>query len=212
MEKQKEQDCNQGQPLVASAKKQSRWVRLAILLMSLIAISFALAFILQNVFVRLQIGTTGFGWVVYLSLFLIFLVTNLTILAPVPVATAIMIAVATRWDPVLVALSASIGGTVGELSGYYAGYLGKKLVIADYASWYKRLAGWVNKYGFWAIWLLALQPVIPVDVAGLLAGAIKMPLWKFLPSLWAGKFPRYLLLCYAGAGIIQFLPPWFSGF
>ncbi|MBI4286425.1 MAG: VTT domain-containing protein [Chloroflexi bacterium] len=204
------QECSQAPTAAAPpAKRPHRWLRLAMLLASLIAISFVLAYLLQRLFTHLQIGTDGLAWIVYLSLFLVFLVTNLTILAPVPVATAIMIATATQWDPLLVALVSSLGGTFGELSGYYAGYLGKKLVIADYITWYERIRGWINKYGFWAIWLIALQPVLPFDVAGLLAGAIKMPLWKFLPSLWTGKFIRYLLLCYAGAGLIQFLPPWF---
>ena len=42
-----------------------------------------------------------------------------------------MIAAATKWDPLLAAFSASIGDSIGELSGYFAGYLGRKVVILE---------------------------------------------------------------------------------
>ena len=38
-----------------------------------------------------------------------------------------------------------------------------------------------------------------------------MPMRKFLPALFAGKFPKYILMAYAGIGLIHFLPKsWFS--
>jgi membrane protein YqaA with SNARE-associated domain len=116
-----------------------------------------------------------------------------------------MIAAATEWNPVMIALAASIGGTLGELSGYYAGYLGKKIAIAEYMAGYDRFAGWMHRYGMWAIFLLAFQPIIPFDIGGMIAGAARMPLRKFLPALWVGKFLKYVILCYSGIGLIQFL-------
>ena len=117
-----------------------------------------------------------------------------------------MIAAATKWDPVLISFSASIGGTIGELSGYYAGYLGKKLAIAEDMPGYKRIASWTHRYGLWAIFLLAVQPILPFDIAGLVAGATKMPLRKFLTTLWIGKFIKYLLFSYFGTRLIHLLP------
>ena len=119
-----------------------------------------------------------------------------------------MIAAATRWDPIIVSLVASIGGTLGELSGYYAGYLGKRITIAENAMGYNRVVGWMNRYGAWGICFLAFQPIIPFDIGGLIAGGARMPLWKFLPALWAGKFPKCIILCYFGVGLIHLLPFW----
>jgi len=56
-----------------------------------------------------------------------------------------MIAAATRWDPVMVSLFARIGGAIGELSGYYAGYLGKRIAIAEDLPGYHRIANWTNR-------------------------------------------------------------------
>jgi len=175
-------------------------------LVSLIAISFGLAYLLQSLGERFMLPLDKFAWLAYLSVFGATLLCNLTVIAPVPIATSLMIAAATRWDPVMMALVASVGGTLGELSGYYAGYLGKKIAIAEYVAGYDRFAGWIQRYGVWAIFLLALQPIIPFDIGGMIAGAARMPLRKFMPALWAGKFPKYVIFCYSGIGLIQFLP------
>ena len=188
--------------------KQNNWLRLTTLLIGLIGLSFGLAYLLKDLGARLRLPLDELAWLAYLSVFGTTLVCNLTIIAPVPVATAIMIAAATRWNPVMVALAASIGGTLGELSGYYAGYLGKRVAIAEHMGGYNRVADWMDQYGPWAIFFLALQPIIPFDIGGLVAGGARMPLQKFLPALWAGKLIKYIILCYSGIGLIQFLPFW----
>ena len=175
-------------------------------LASLLALSFGLAYLLQNVVAHFELQLKGFAWLAYLSVFATTLVCNFTVIVPVPIATSIMIAAASNWNPVMVALADSIGGTLGELSGYYAGYLGKRIAVAEHVAGYNRVADWMNRYGSWAIFFLALQPILPFDIGGLVAGASKMPLYKFLPALWAGKFIKYTTLCYSGIGLINFLP------
>jgi len=187
---------------------QVNWLRLAMSLIGLIGLSFGLAYLLQDLGTRFHLPLNELVWLAYLSVFATTLVCNFTIIAPVPIATAIMIAAATRWNPIMVALAASIGGTLGELSGYYAGYLGKKIAVAEHIRGYNRVEDWMNQHGLWAIFFLALQPVIPFDIGGLVAGAARMPLQKFLPALWAGKLIKYIILCYSGIGLINFLPFW----
>ena len=184
---------------------QVNWRGLVISLVSLIAISFGLAYLFQSLGERFPLPLDKFAWLAYLIVFGTTLLCNFTIIAPVPLAASLMIAAATEWNPVMIALVGSIGGTLGELSGYYAGYLGKKIAIAEYMAGYDRFAGWMQRYGVWAISLLAFQPIIPFDIGGMIAGAARMPLRKFLPALWAGKFPKYVILCYSGIGLIQFL-------
>ncbi len=186
--------------------KTNKWLRLIILLVILIAISFGLAYLLQNLVAPLQDTVGKFAWLAYLSVFGTTLLTSLTVIAPVPIATAIMITVATRWDPILVSFFASIGGTLGELSGYYAGRLGTKIAISEYMEKHQNITQWMNRHGLWATAFLAFQPIFPCDVAGLIAGASKTPLRKFLPALWIGKFPKFIILCYFGGRLIQFLP------
>ena len=187
---------------------QIKWLRLTISLIGLIGISFGLAYLLYDLGLRRYVPLDEFAWLAYLSVFATTLVCSLTIIVPVPVGASVMIAAATSWNPLTVSLVASIGGTLGELSGYYAGYLGKRMAIAEDIPGYNKVANWTNRYGLWAIFVLALQPIIPFDIAGLVAGAAKMPLRKFLPALWAGKFIKYIIFSYSGIRLIHFLPSW----
>lgn len=186
--------------------KGNRWLQLAVLLIALIALSFGLAYVFQQVLSPFEATLYKFAWLAYIGVFGIMLLGNMTIIAPVPVTTAIMIALATRWDPVLVSLFASIGGSLGELSGYYAGYIGKSRLINGQIQGHDKIEGWMSRYGLWAVFLLALQPVLPFDIAGLAAGASKMPVWKSLAALWLGKFIKYVIICYSGVSLIHFLP------
>jgi uncharacterized membrane protein YdjX (TVP38/TMEM64 family) len=63
---------------------------------------------------------------------------------------------------------------------------------------YERIAGWMNHFGVWVIFLLALQPILPFDIARVIAGVARMPLHKFQPALWGGKFIKYAVICYSG--------------
>jgi uncharacterized membrane protein YdjX (TVP38/TMEM64 family) len=181
------------------------WLKLAIVFVVFVIISFGLAYLFQRLLERFDLRMYDFGWIAYLIVFAATMLANLTIIAPVPFATSIMLAAAAHWNPVLVALAAAAGGTLGELSGYYAGRLGKKIAIPESIIGYKRVEGWVQRYGIWAIIFLAFQPIIPFDLGGVIAGTTRMPLRKFLPGLFLGKFPKYIILIYAGVDLISWI-------
>ncbi|MDD5702569.1 MAG: VTT domain-containing protein [Dehalococcoidales bacterium] len=184
-----------------------RWGTLILAFVGLIVISYGFVYLLQFIDLS-EFPLYDYALAAYLAVFLSSLIANLTIIAPVPFALVIVITAATKFNPWIIALCAATGGTIGEMSGYYAGRLGKKIAIPDSIVAYHKIEGWINKYGFWAIMLLAFQPIIPFDIGGLVAGTAKMPLFYFLPALWLGKFPKYLLFAFAGVGAINFLPGW----
>jgi len=189
--------------------KQNRWLKLALYVAILVGLSFGFILLFQYLIAYFNISVERFATTAYLVVFVISLVSNASIIVPVPIFVAIMITAAKYWDPVLVALAASVAGTLGEITGYYAGYFGKRIVHLENAPGYDRLVGWMKRYGPWGIFLISLQPILPFDVAGLLAGASKLPVWKFLLPCWAGKFPKYLLACYLGPAVLNILsfPP-----
>jgi uncharacterized membrane protein YdjX (TVP38/TMEM64 family) len=187
------------------------WTRLIITIAVFIGLSFGLAALLSFIKSRLDINLLEFELLAYGSVFIATMVANATIVAPVPFAIAIMLSAAKDFNPIIVALCAATGGTIGELSGYYAGRLGRKIAIPESIVGYQKIERWINKYGFWAITVLAFQPVIPFDIGGMVAGVAKMPLYKFMPALWIGKFPKYIVLLYVGLGIFNFLPSWITG-
>jgi len=84
--------------------------------------------------------------------------------------------------------------------------LGKRIVHLENVPGYERLVGWMKRYGVWGIFIISVQPILPVDVAGLLAGASRLQVGKFLVPCWAGKFAKYLLACYLGPALWSRLP------
>jgi membrane protein YqaA with SNARE-associated domain len=101
------------------------------------------------------------------------------------------------FNPFAVALAAGSGATLGEISGYLVGFSGQGVI--ENKQWYDRISGWMLKFGDLTIFLLALIPNPFFDVAGMVAGALKMPIWRFLIWVWLGKFLKMLAFAYGGA-------------
>jgi membrane protein YqaA with SNARE-associated domain len=191
--------------------KQKRWLKMALYLVILAGLSFGFAFLIEYLMAYFDISVEKYASAAYLLVFGVTLASNASILVPVVFHVYIMIAAAQYFNPVLIALVASVAGALGEITGYYAGYFGKRIVQLENAPGYERLVGWMERHGPWGIFVISLQPIFPIDVAGLLAGVSKLPLWKFFLPCLAGKFPKYLLACYLGEPVLEafrrLLPP-----
>ncbi len=142
----------------------------------------------------------GYG---YPGIFLFSLLANASLVIPLPgvILTSAMGAV---FNPFWVAMAAGSGAALGEISGYLAGFSGRGL--ASRAGWYPRVEGWMQRYGIWAVLLLSFVPNPAFDIAGIAAGAMRMPLWKFLLFCWIGKILKMLVFAYGGAGLLDLLP------
>ncbi len=171
--------------------KKVKWRRLAIILVVFIIFSLGLAYLGQIFLGRFNPLSFSSAQLAYLTLFAIAVVVNLSFV-PLPFAVSVMIAAASKWDPLLVALFGSLGASLGEVSSYYVGLIGKKIAIPDEIRGYQLIQGWIRRYGVWAIACLSFQPVLPIEIGGLVAGTARMPISKFFPALWLGKFPQYI--------------------
>ncbi len=180
------------------------WLRLSALLIVLILLSAALGYFLEGRLAKLHIPV-GRAWLAYLLIFGVSLVVNLSVF-PLPVAVSVMIAAAATWNPVVIALVGSLGASLGEFSSYLVGFLSKRVAIHKEMAGYETVQRWIRRYGLWAIAFLSFQPILPIEIGGFIAGVAKMPVHQFLPALWLGKFPKYLILVYLGSALISFMP------
>lgn len=138
----------------------------------------------------------------YPGIFLIALLANATVLLPAP-GVAVVFAMGSVFNPIWVGLAAGSGGALGELSGYLAGFSGQAVV--ERVHLYERIHPWVEKYGGWTILVLSAIPNPFFDLAGVAAGAVKMPLWKFLLFCWFGQLIKMTIFAYAGSHSINWL-------
>ena len=131
----------------------------------------------------------------YAGIFIISLISSATVFVPLP-GFAVVFAMGAFLNPVLVGIAAGIGSGLGEITGYLAGYAGHDAMMRTPV--FRQHKGGIEKYGPLAIFALAFVPNPAFDVAGMAAGAIRMPLWKFVIATIAGKTLRFVLLAYAG--------------
>jgi membrane protein YqaA with SNARE-associated domain len=131
----------------------------------------------------------------YAAVFLVGLVSNATIIFPVP-GLAVSSVMGGVFNPWIVGVVGGVGQALGELTGYMAGYSGQTLV--DENPTYNRLTQWMQSYGILTIFVLALIPNPVFDLGGIAAGALRFPLWRFLASCTAGKVVKNIIFALAG--------------
>jgi len=134
----------------------------------------------------------------YLSVFAISLLSSATVLIPAP-GLAVVFAMGGALDPLTLGIVAGIGSGLGELSGYIAGASGRELILHnqgfnDHLHWF------ASRYTYPALFILAVLPMPVFDIAGVIAGATKMPVSHFLGVVISGKIVKHVLVAMMGAG------------
>lgn len=182
----------------APEKKKKTGINVARILafIFVIAITVYILFLPEDEAARLE----SYG---YAGIFLISILANATVLIPAP-GLVIVFSMGAKFSPLLVGLAAGAGATLGELSGYLAGFSGQA-IIEDRGR-YNQMVRWMEKNGPLTISLLAFIPNPLFDLAGMVAGALKMPVFKFLLYALVGKVIKMVIFAYAGAGLLSI--PW----
>lgn len=144
-----------------------------------------------------DIQVYGYPGIVVLSF-----LANATLILPVPgiLITSLM---GTVFNPFWVGVAAGTGAALGEIAGYMAGFSGQAVI--ENRVWYDRITLWMKKYGDITIFFLALIPNPFFDAGGIIAGALKMPLWRFLIWCWLGKVLKMIGFALAGAEVMKLI-------
>lgn len=165
-------------------------------LVAVIAISVAVYLLRDHV---AALRTLGYPGILFVNL-----LSSATIVLPAP-GLAIVFTMATLrttagvlvFNPFWIGVAAGIGATIGEMSGYAAGFSGQ--VIIENTRWYKRVHNFTERYGILTIVFLAILPLPLFDLAGIAAGSLRMALPKFISATLVGKLIKMWLVAYAGA-------------
>ena len=152
------------------------------LFVAVIGLSIAI-FLLRD---QLQnVGASG-----YFGLCALCFLANSTVLLPAP---SLMIAAsfALILNPVLVAVTAALGSSLGELTGYIFGSAGRDL-SPKFSAFLERWSGSIRSPAL-LVFVLALLPLPLFDLAGIYSGGARMPLVKFFPLCFLGKLLKLLV-------------------
>jgi len=180
------------------AEKPTWQILLPRLLLLLVIVAITLVILLNREQLR---HFAAYG---YPGVFVISLLGSATIIVPAP-SIAVVFAMGAVLNPFLIGPVAGLGEALGELTGYLAGATGRA-VIED-KGFYHKMAAWTQRYGLILIFVLSAVPNPVFDVAGIAAGALKIPLWQFLVVCFLGKTVKATVVALLGAGALAILDP-----
>jgi membrane protein DedA with SNARE-associated domain len=174
-----------------NARTPLKWARTALPLTLAIILSVIVILLITRFQDQIE-NLKAYG---YLGAFVIGFLGNATVIMPAP-SLAFTAALGGVLNPFFVGIAAGTGEALGEITGYLAGLSGNA-VIEDRV-YYDTIHSYMDRHGCWVFFVLAAVPNPLFDVAGIVAGMVRFPLWKFLLSTWAGKTLKAIV--FAGAG------------
>lgn len=192
-------------------------LKLALVMVAMLVCAVFTSLALSLLIPHIEQASHGYG---YLAIFLITLISSASVLFPVPGTIAWVGLILTMdMSPFWVGVVASIGGSLGEITGYWVGFLGRAIIAPQYSRHYQVAEKWIGKYGGLTIFLFAFLWVLPFDVVGIVAGVLRYPTRKFLLYCWLGRLPRSIieayLYYYTGTVVMEvmlpYLPSWLRG-
>jgi len=189
----------QPSPSMSKSRPTGRQIGRSIMTLALAMIITAAVIVIGR-----RVDPTQFQRYGYLGVFVVNLLGNATVIMPVP-SLAVVSAVGPFLNPFLVGIVAGLGASIGELTGYLAGYSGRAVI--ENRETYERVVNWTNQYGLWVIFVLAIIPNPLFDVAGMVAGALKVPVWQFLLVCWAGKTIKMVFFALGGSTFVRLFWP-----
>ncbi|MCH8814065.1 MAG: VTT domain-containing protein [Chloroflexi bacterium] len=173
-------------------------------LIAVLAVSMFVGFIVFNVDFESTVDRWG-----YPALWLISGLRAASVVLPIP-GSGLTIAAGAFMDPlfgipvpIAVGVTAGSAESLGEFTGYAAGYGGGR--ILDKQKLYQRVKAWIRKRAFVTILVMGLTPSPVFDVAGLAAGASRVPIRIFWPAVLIGKITRGIIMAAAGFYGIEFI-------
>lgn len=138
----------------------------------------------------------NFSTLGYAGAFFAMLLSNATLVLPAP-GLVIVFALGSTLNPALVGLCGGLGATLGEITGYLAGYGGLGILVETPTA--MRLSQWMERNGPLTVFALSFFPNPFFDLAGMLAGAGRMSLLRFLALAFVGKSLQSIGIATAGA-------------
>ena len=140
----------------------------------------------------------------YLAVFLLGVLGSVTFFLPMPVLTLVF-AGATVLNPILLALAAAAGITLGMAGCYALGKAGSRLAARSQPDPGSRLHGWIQRVTAWytshvsiASFLVAAIPNPVFDYAGYVAGLAGVDQKRFLLATFLGKVVQALVVALLG--------------
>jgi membrane protein YqaA with SNARE-associated domain len=168
----------------------------------LLAVIVVFVVTIAAVFIAFDLGVDDVRRWGYPGLFVISLLRASSVLLPIP-GGGITVAAGAFMDPVLgipgpimVGIVVGFAESLGEFTGYAAGMSGTD--VLNKRKIYRRIRYWVQRRAWATMFVMSFMPSPLFDVAGLAAGALRVPIRVFYSAILLGKTGRAMMMAFAG--------------
>jgi membrane protein DedA with SNARE-associated domain len=149
----------------------------------------------------------------YAGVFVANLASTVTVFIPVPGLTALgqvlILDQGKTLNPPLVGIAGGCGMALGEITAYIAGIYGGQMAAGHTLPgprWTARLVEraisiidrLMGRYGMLTLFVLSVIPNPVFEIAGITAGAVRMPFGRFMAPVLVGKVLRGIILAFLG--------------
>lgn len=185
-----ESRVTRNQEIVITPQKRS-WIRPMLVAAIAIALNI-IAYLIIPPDLAYRLGSLG-----YIGVFLITLISNATIVVPIPYF-GLVAALSPGLSMVGVGIAGALGSVIGESVGFFVGRSGRGVVEQT------RFYRWVQRQlehpwrAFVVLFALSAPPNPAFDVAGLTAGAMGLPYWIFLSAVFLARLVRFGIVAFFG--------------
>lgn len=140
----------------------------------------------------LHLKTWGLAGVFLLNFF-----STATIFMP-NFSLATVVAGGSVYNPLLVAIVATLAGALGDSISYLLGHSGRHIFVKKEGKFFQAVARVFHKHGLVVIFVFALVPNPIFDALGILAGGVRYPFKRYYLAMFLGRIIRNLMLAYLG--------------
>ena len=147
-----------------------------------------------------QLGSWG-----YAGAFVVNAISSATVVLPAP-GGAIVLLMAADYHPLPLGIAAGLGGTLGSLTAYVVGAQARPAF--QKRRLYRPAYRLMHRFGYIILFVLTLPPVSPGDFGGILAGATRYPVRKFLLAVGLASVIKMVAMTYGAAMALTWLERW----
>ncbi len=137
---------------------------------------------------KLMVQGDSLGRLGLIGVFIASMLSHLTVVAR-DMFIPLFLPLASVYHPVVLGTFAGTGAAIGEVTTYFLGW-GVAESIEPPSEAEDRIARWINKYGLWAVLLVAITPLPDTPII-ILAGSRKLPFGKLAIVEIIGKSALY---------------------
>ncbi len=130
----------------------------------------------------------------YLGAFVVNGLSNATIVLPAP-GTVIIALMAEQFDPLLIGIAAGVGGTLGGMTSYLAGAIN---TTSEHGRLSRSMRWVMQRAGIPVLFFFSAIPLLPGDVASIVAGGVRYPIKKYLFVTGLGNIVKMSVIAYVG--------------